>query len=452
MSSRPLLFLVVETKVRELHAKSYFAWIAARNGFDVLMGAKTALWEQMDLEGHGIYVDKSVAITHREWSTFCRRRGNHMVSWDEEGLVFSDERIYRKLRIAPDVLMQTDRFFAWGQVQKDVIVKALPQAEDRIVLCGNPRFDLLRQDLRGFYKKESDALKARYGRMLLINTNFAFCNHFRKADEVQATLKVFPLSNEPGYIEGWVDLQRKAFEGFQKMLPLLTERFPHHTIVIRPHPSENHQVWRDFTHGLRGVEVNGDGNVHEWIMASEAVIHFNCTTAVESYLLGVPAISYLPVRSEVYENPLPNALSINVFDPMVLMERVALCLADPHHPDVWLWTEEREHLVRRYISGLEGSSSAERMVQELQVVASGIRRQRPLPERVLAVAKRAWRACRRLVVTPLDDNYVKHKMPGLAAAEIMAVLERLALATGQPCGCTVRQVAKNCHCITAIKQ
>lgn len=449
MHTRPLIFLPIETKVRELHAKTYFAWIAARSGFDVLMGSKKVLVGQMDLEGRGIYVDKSVATTHIDWSTRCRGMGNHMVSWDEEGLVFFDATMYRKLRISREALMQADRFFAWGQVQKEAICEAIPEAADRIVLCGNPRFDMLRKDINGFYDETAAALKSRYGRIILINTSFALCNHFRPSSEIRGTLKLYPLADEPGYIDGWFDVQREAMDGFLKMLPLLVERFPEHMIVIRPHPSENHEVWRKHTSRLQRVEINGDGNVHEWIKASEVVIHFNCTTAIEAYLLGVTPIAYRPVRSDIYENPFPNAVSINIFDPELLMERIALCLTNRHHPDTWLWTEERERLVRRYISGLDGVSSSERMVQELLVVAAGIHRQRPLPAVILAAAKRAWRACRRLALKPSVDVYARHKLPGLEASEIMEVINRLALVTGQPCGCTVREAAKDCHWVTA---
>jgi surface carbohydrate biosynthesis protein len=453
MPARPLLFLPIETKVREFHAKTYFASVAAREGFDVIMGHNQALWNQLDLMDRGIYVDKSVYLNRRDSFPRCRRLGNRVASWDEEGLVFSDPEIYRRLRIDPEALMLTERFFAWGQVQKEAICEAFPEAESRIVLCGNPRFDLLRPDLRSFYADAVGALKARYGRMLLVNTNFAFCNHFTSTDRVQATLKILPLEGLPGYVDGWIELQRKELEGFRQMLPALSERFPSHRNVIRPHPSENHQFWRDQVRGLRNVEVNADGNVHEWILASEAVVHFNCTTAIEAYLLGVPAIAFRPVSSGVYENPLPNLLSVEAFDTEHLLNRITLCVTEPRNPAVWLWTEDRERLVRRYISGLDGPTSAERMVQELRAVASGIERRRRTNQRMLALAKKTWRALRQTYLrwqgSSLVDRYVQHKLPSLSEEEIAHTLQRLATTAGHPMAYFVKEAAPGCFLITA---
>ena len=41
---------------------------------------------------------------------------------------------------------------------------------------GNPRFDLLRPELRGLYDDEVAKLRTRFGRFILINGNFANVN------------------------------------------------------------------------------------------------------------------------------------------------------------------------------------------------------------------------------------------------------------------------------------
>jgi len=42
-----------------------------------------------------------------------------------------------------------------------------------IIVTGNPRIDLLRPELREFYRPEAEALRERYGNFILINTNFS---------------------------------------------------------------------------------------------------------------------------------------------------------------------------------------------------------------------------------------------------------------------------------------
>ena len=49
-------------------------------------------------------------------------------------------------------------------------------------------------------------------------------------------------------------------------------------------------------------------------------MHNNCTTGVESYLLGKPAISYRPLCDPLFDLYLPNALSAEAFDLDTVMD------------------------------------------------------------------------------------------------------------------------------------
>ena len=183
--NKKAVILPVETKSRELHGKLFLALNLLAKGHPVLIGEQGRLWEMADLVAPAIYVDKSIAATHTGWIRRCRAMGHEVVSWDEEGLIFFEPWMYRKLRVEPKSFEGLSRFFAWGEVQRDAICEEYPSWRDKIALCGNPRFDLLRPELREFYREEVDALKRQFGKMLLVNTNFALHNHFKAPEQVR---------------------------------------------------------------------------------------------------------------------------------------------------------------------------------------------------------------------------------------------------------------------------
>ncbi len=65
------------------------------------------------------------------------------------------------------------------------------------------------------------------------------------------------------------------------------------------------------------VKVTNEGNVIPWLLAAKTMVHNGCTTGLEAYALGVPAISYLATFNEYYDyefQGLPTKLSYQSFN------------------------------------------------------------------------------------------------------------------------------------------
>jgi surface carbohydrate biosynthesis protein len=361
-------------------------------------------------------------------------------------LVFFDAWLYRKQRIDPKAFDQVARFFAWGEVQRAAICEEFPQYEEKIVLCGNPRFDFLRPEMRSFYRPAVDALLQRFGPMLLINTNFAFYNHYKGPVELRKMLANYPVADEPGYMDKWIAMHRDMHAAYLKMAPELLARYPEHAVVVRPHPSESHAPWRELAKSHPRLQVDATGNVHEWILASEAVIHFNCTTAVEAFLLDVPAIAYRPGRYPRYENHLPNALSENAFSLAELW--VALDGRKTARARGVLWNVEQHRIAARYMTGLSGKTAAMRVCEGIVSLAHG-----PAPkpfsakQRCLAAAKRFWRMRLHALreASHPSDGYAEQKFPGMELPEIRETLARMMEISGVKANYSARRFAKNCY-------
>jgi len=102
---------------------------------------------------------------------------------------------------------------------------------------------------------------------------------------------------------------KQVFEKFKALLPFLAETYPKTTIVLRPHPSENQDLWKQEVEHYPNVTVQATGNVIPWILGSTVLIHNGCTTAVEAFAMDKPVISYDPYQNERYDNHLPTFLS-----------------------------------------------------------------------------------------------------------------------------------------------
>ena len=90
---------------------------------------------------------------------------------------------------------------------------------------------------------------------------------------------------------------------------MLSNTFPEYNFVVRPHPSENINYWTTNVGTHNNVSVINDGNVINWIMASNGLISNGCATSIESTILGKPTIGYYPIKDKIIDDPLPKTVS-----------------------------------------------------------------------------------------------------------------------------------------------
>jgi surface carbohydrate biosynthesis protein len=450
MKKKPLLIIPIETKVREFDAKLLLALVALHRGFDVVVGALWELKFLTELLDRGIFLDKSIAKTKEKWFHRCRQQGHRIAALDEEGLVYFDAETYRQLRIFRPSLALADLFFAWGDDQAEVTKPAVGELAKRIRLVGNPRFDLLRPELRKAYDKDVAALHEQYGRILLINTSFSFANSANDASALLKTFAQYPIEEQrPGFFAGWTAAQHKVLRSFQEILPQIRERFPEHTIIIRPHPSEGVQLWQELAASLQHTVVIREGNVVPWLLAADVLVHWNCTTAIEALLLGKPAIAYRKEQPDLYEQPLPNACSFHATNPDELLDMLAQAIQGK----LTAHSEERakqKKTLEQHIASLQGSLAAEKMVTELLQLSETFVRQRDLSERAVQMLKRFWRGILDRVDSSRQerDPYIAGKFPDTTVAEVQERAESLAACLGYTEKIVVREKGRNCFALS----
>jgi surface carbohydrate biosynthesis protein len=436
---KPLLLIPVENQVRELDPKLLMACVAAERGFSSVIGSRREMEFNIDLFPQSIYLSKSMTIRSLLFFQVAQRFDIEIITWDEEALVHLPPETYFSRRLDSRAIKYVSHLFAWGE-DNARLWRQYPHMPDEIPIhvTGNPRSDMLRPELRPFYQKEVEEFQARYGDFILINTNFNHVNAFgpdmnlfkpTKNSSQKARFGRAARGMSREYAEGLLRHKKAVFRDFQRIIPRLEEAFPENAIVVRPHPTENHEVYRKIADKCQRVHVTSEGNVVPWLMATKAVIHNGCTTGVEAYVTRTPAISYRASIDETYDNGfyrLPNLMSHQCFTFEELRDMLRMILqgeigvADG---------DERRHLIDQHLAGKTGSLACERMLDVFDKISANI----PV-ERSLSKQTKRWLIAQGLHLAKAIKSHLpgshnrpefqKHRFPGITPDKLAKRIER----------------------------
>jgi hypothetical protein len=175
--------------------------------------------------------------------------------------------------------------------------------------------------------------------------NFAWANHFDPENQVKRQNKAF----------GGYDLNKFNYisELYNEFITSIHSLQPHEqefNIVIRPHPSENHETYRRIFRNYDNVFVKYSGDVRSWIAGSAVVVHNSCTTGIESALMDHPVIAFRPVQNKTYDKELPNLVSEEVYNREDLSDRILYYVEN----DVdYSMNEDQRQELKRYFHNVD---------------------------------------------------------------------------------------------------
>jgi len=463
--TKPTLLIPVENQVREFDPKLLLACIAARRGFSSVIGSHRDIDLRIASFSRSLYLCKSFTVSNLKMFQIIHRLGHEIVTWDEEALVHLPAEMYFSRRLSPLTMKYVSHLFAWGEDNAE-LWRQYPEfpAGLPIHITGNPRNDMLRPEMCAFYEREVEEIRNGYGEFILVNTNF---NHVNSFSPVQ---NLFQPVNYPGaeavfgksargmtreYAEGFRDHKTAIFEDFQRLIPALEQTFPSYTIIVRPHPTESQDIYNKIAAQCERVRVTNEGNVVPWLMATRALIHNGCTTGVEAFVMGVPAISYRATVNDFYDHGfyrLPNLLSHQCFD----FEELSIALGKILAGELGAANgEERKALIEHHLAAREGPLACERIIEVLEEIMED----RPeLPKPALADRFGGWWIAngRRLIKRvkahlPGPHNrleFQRHRYPGISLGELHDRIRRFQKLLGYEAEFRVKQLYPHIFQIT----
>ena len=300
---RAPLHLLVEETSRELASRVLIAVMAAARGRTSYIIPQWFAWEHLGALPPGVMLFKGHNRAQAGPMRRAREHGHRVAAIEEE--ILGVTRADQILRVFDHGAVEAcEMFLLQGAHARDVLLSRHPGIDDRIKITGNPRTDALLPPLDGQIRRGAEAVRARHGDFILINTNFGSTN-----PRMEDTVSDFETCARVGLIDpenpvdradylGWCGWERLNMALLAEVIAAARSRPGIPPIIIRPHPSENIQRWREAYPGDDRVRIIREGEHTAWTAAARLLLHTGCTTGVEASLLGTPALSLQGGRSD----------------------------------------------------------------------------------------------------------------------------------------------------------
>lgn len=357
------LIIPVEVKDREFESRLLLALYAIKNGYKVIFGDQREVLKNLNQLPRGIYFDKSISKNKTELLKEINKKGFILTCIDEEGYPYNMESfIYWKQRVSAETLDLTELFFTWGEEEKDAILNRFTPYKEKIVATGNPRIDLW-TSFQNIYSEKAGEYRKRYGKYILMPSNFG-ANHI---NGLEFLIKqgwdygFLETEEEEKAYRDFLEMDKKVFEHFAQLLEKIASNFPDYTVILRPHPSEDINIWQEKAKHLKNVVVIYEGTVTPWILGCDLLIHSSCTTGLEAFLMGKPIVSFLPLGESKIRAHVSDQLGFKAFNENEGVEMAQKALITFSSID-----EEKKAFLNNRIAAFSGKNASENIIEELE--------------------------------------------------------------------------------------
>lgn len=429
------LLLPVETTNREFDGKLLLALKALELGYEPIIGSRTAMHAILPSLPKSIYLAKGARSGSARVFSLLEALGHIIVALDEEALVrFPDEAFHMKLD--PETFNRPRLLYAWGKSNAEVWRSFANYRGTPVLEAGNPRIDMLRPEFREFYRDECAALQQKYGRFVLLSSNFSFVNHFIPNHVRYKVAKSADKVKSDAVKSGFVAHKQALFDEFRALVPELARAIAPRVLIIRPHPSENALTWQDAAQGLANVHVLHEGPMAPWLMAAHMLIQNGCTSAIEASILGTPAIAYRPVRS-AHDLDLPNEVSLELESAPAVIEACQTqlsrnnAISDGPSP-------EQIAVLKSHIACLSGALSTDTILASFKEFNAALAAPKPVTPRakLMALSQHYFRQASRCITTRIKSRassraYTLHKFPHMTLSQVEEKVRAFERITGK---------------------
>jgi len=320
------IYFLIEN-IRELEPKILLSLFAAKKGMEVAITKKSRLFEKLHLIRPGIIFLKSFGRNYDLHLKKINTFGHILTGFDEEGLQLNDgNKLVGDYRFSKNIMNNLSCIFCNGNYAKKIYMKFFKKENKNIeiIASGHPKIDLLNNISLKYFSKNLKEIKKKNGKFILIATQFPFYNmntiDLIKNPQYSPWLNMKKVSYKSKTSDSYKNHfkhflpQEKNFLEYLKLYNYLNKNFPDIKFLIKPHPAENHNYYNQMIkkNKFSNIQIlNITKSIIPYIQASEALIAFNSTSLVESFILKKTSINYIPHKDNFSEFKLPKLLSIN---------------------------------------------------------------------------------------------------------------------------------------------
>ena len=357
--------IIVDNPKRDLPSCALLALKLADNGFSVFLLPMNKMNQSL-FALHPDYVllnyvrhnnDKLV----RQLLNFGVRIG----VLDTEGGVFTKLEDTGKLNFFN--VLTTDQFvrknvtdyFVWGQDLYQALLEERSFSKEQLRLTGTPRIDFYHSDFSNYFDFNLQTNE----KVILLNSSFPIINPKFSTPEVEIKTLIEKFNYKPDFIEKLVSHLMQAQKKMIDLTKVLASEFPTRQIVFRPHPFESWKIYEKTFGSLKNVRVTNEKTVDEWLHRSAVLVHYECSTAIEASLFGVPALSFADMTSI---RPIPYADMVTSFlsSNSEFVSTIKAILENRYQRPQGL--EEKIELVQRNLYGFDDGKAFDRIASQIE--------------------------------------------------------------------------------------
>lgn len=295
--------LVLDNPLRDLDGLVLLAWHLASRDCEVWL---VPMYDQA-FDVHAIDADfvllNYVRSNNKQHLLSYLIDGRRVGVLDTEGAGGKNAEEFAKLVNQAGVAQLLDLYFTWGPSQMQALVERGVVSRDKVHVSGCPRYDFCAMPWRKSLKKPAVEVP-----FVLINTNFPIVNP-RFSEGSGAELKAMLAAGfEEAFATQYILDAKRAHAGMIELLSQLLPALPETQFVLRPHPFESSESYASL---LRhdNFQIRQEGTSVQWLNSATALLHLNCSTAVEAAMLGKPALSPAWLNTPSLEVPGPHSVT-----------------------------------------------------------------------------------------------------------------------------------------------
>jgi surface carbohydrate biosynthesis protein len=241
-----------------------------------------------------------------------RATGTALCVLDTEGGVLGEKGFNAPARIAQrfrksNIGRLVDLYLFWGERLRDAFAEYSGLPAERLHITGCPRYDIC----HAVWRKTLAYPRRDF---VLINTNFNAVNPLFASGKHADRQPLRGQGVTDAEIESRYRAARAVFDRLVPELVSLAQRAPERSFVLRPHPFERCESYREAFASRPNVVVDDAGDVMAVLSVAQCMLHVNCGTSVEATFLGVLPIAVEFANNDAARglNPLPARISHTV--------------------------------------------------------------------------------------------------------------------------------------------
>ena len=293
------LYLLYELIDREFESKLLLSILGSKKNFRCFILDRNFFLDNIPKFEPGIVVYKSVVPNDERIIKKVKEFGNIFVCIDEEGILQWDEEYIYKIRYGDNSLEILDFLIMLNKKQENLLLQNYKIDGKKYLTFGYPRIEFLealskKHELSNISKN----IKNKYGKYIFFPTSFP-SNHMmgKKGNtlSIQEALGKKEDTNQKKFYANSMNLIHEMEKHYIDLLFYLAKKHQDLKIILRPHPTESVEVWKDRIKNFKNIKIDSEYPSFYYLKNSFLTIQYGSTISVESFVMKHICYQYDPI-------------------------------------------------------------------------------------------------------------------------------------------------------------